>query len=133
MLKVELPLRYWIGVVKENTCALFLILWRKHNAECTFCSCSLSSWEISLLFLLFWQFFISPNLFIHILIFSYSSPSTPSSPYDKPNMILVTPKPVQILWNQPSHLFKIQSLQEVGPRNLFFKIFTGDSYDRQVC
>lgn len=73
---------------------------------------------------------ISPNVFIHILIFSYSSPSIPSSPYDKQNIILVTPKSVQILWNQPSCPFKIQNHWEVGPRNLFLKIFTGDSYDQ---
>lgn len=30
-------------------------------------------------------------------------------------------------WNQPSCLFKTWNLQEVGPRNLFTKIFPGDS------
>lgn len=72
---------------------------------------------------------IIPNSFIYILVFLYFTPSH-SPPLSMGQRILFQwlPKVFKYL-ESTSCLFKIQTPQEVGPRNQLLKIFTGDSYD----
>ena len=62
---LKLPVQFWIEVVKVHTLVLFLIL--RDKAFCllpltmkldVFCRCSLLSWGISLLLLVFWVFLL---------------------------------------------------------------------------
>lgn len=67
---------------------------------------------------------------IHSFIFLYCPSSPPSLSTWQTEHYFSNSHICSNTWNQPCCLFKIQNLQEVGPRNLFFKIFTGDSYDQ---
>lgn len=67
---------------------------------------------------------------IHSFIFLYSPSSSPPLSRWQTGYYFRDSQICSNTWNQPRCLFKIQNLQEVGHRNLFFKIFTVNSYDQ---